>query len=226
MFLTMMAVHGALSLVRRAYNRPKRIDFVFAFAILRRVKDLERAADLLHQTEAKLRGIVSEAASRGDYTSVLRITAWASAISGMVNGSVKERRESRLPTANERPSTRQIPRQDYPRFFRQGDQLIRIAWSKREKKEYRHKTPYGTLKSLVAAIAEQGADGRVFSTDQLFPIRVADGAEAPSYQVYVGISFLRRLGLIDQHGRQGYSISRADNFKDAIEVAWKSLPRE
>jgi hypothetical protein len=73
-------------------------------------------------------------------------------------------------------------------------------------------------------MSELGRDGRVFSTDDFMPLHDADGAEVPSYQTYVGIAFLKHTSLIDQHGRQGYSIPKLAEFKDAVESLWQKLP--
>lgn len=73
-------------------------------------------------------------------------------------------------------------------------------------------------------MAEKGAEGRVFSTDELFPIQDGTDGAAPNYQAYVGISLLKQMGLIDQHGRQGYSITRPARLVDALEIVWKKLP--
>jgi hypothetical protein len=129
--------------------------------------------------------------------------------------------------ATRRATPRTEGRKEYPRFFRHGDQLIRVAWSKREKKEYQHKAPHSALKALAATLAEAGKEGRVFSTDQVLPIRdPADGSEVPNYQSYVCIAWLKQTGLIDQHGRQGYSVPRLAEFKDAVESIWRTLPKQ
>ena len=112
----------------------------------------------------------------------------------------------------------------YPRFFRQGDRLVRVAWSKREKKEYEHKAPITVLKALTVAMTDTGADGRVFSTDELLPIRDHDGAEVPAYQAYAGLALLKQVGLIEQHGRQGYSIPRLRELNGAVEALLRNLP--
>jgi hypothetical protein len=192
---------------------------------------LKQAAGLLQETEAKLRGLLSAAAASGDYATVVRVAAWARTLSELVNGTSVERRGAATVrgTAPQRKGGAGITaskhaREAYPRFFRQGDQVIRIAWSKREKKEYRHKAPHGALRALAKAMAEKGAEGRVISTDQFLPIRDVGGVEVPNYQAYVGISLLKQTGLIDQHGRQGYSIPRIAEFKDAVESVLKKLP--
>lgn len=202
------------------------IHFVMAIA--------EQALEVLRETEEKLRALLSQAAKSGDYPSVVRVAAWAQTVSGLARSKVVETpaseaiRKTRNTPASSSIRTRSrasSPHQNgYPRFFRQGDELIRIAWSKKEKKEYRHKTPYAALKALADTIAIKGVDGRVFATDEFLPILLNDGVEVPNYQAYVGISFLKQTGLIDQHGRQGYSIPRAAELKDAVEAFWKKLP--
>lgn len=196
---------------------------------------VERATAALQQAEAILRGLVSEAAASGDYTSVVQIAAWARTVADLVKDapgqpatapSIPPAPRSRAKDASGPRRTARPAADEYPKFFRKGDQLVRIAWSKKEKKEYQHKTPYSVLKALTATMSKIGADGRVFSTDQFLPIRDADGSEVPSYQAYVGIALMKQMALIDQHGRQGYSIPRLAEFKDAVESVWRKLPTQ
>lgn len=195
-----------------------------------------RAAAILRDAETNLRQLAAEAASAGDYAAIIKVAAWAKAVSDLVKSSAAEA-NAKLPAVQRdavaakpqsapRRSTAKAPDR-YPRFYRQGDQLIRVAWSKREKKEYQHKAPHSALTALAAALAEAGKEGRVFSTDQVLPIRgTADGNEIPNYQSYVCIAWLKQTGLIDQHGRQGYSVPRLAEFKDAVESIWRTLPRQ
>ncbi len=196
---------------------------------------MEHATEILRQAEASLRDVVSHAAAAGDYAGVVQIASWASAVRDLFVGErVDEGKRRRSPRADKgiashaatppRKGQRRQSRGDYPRFFRQRDQLVRVAWSKRDKKEYQHKAPYSTIQSLVAAMCKAGRDGRVFSTDQILPMQDAEGSDVPSYQVYVGIALMKHAGLIDQHGRQGYSIPQLTEFSDAVESVWRSLP--
>jgi hypothetical protein len=196
----------------------------------------EEAASLLRDTEKKLRDMVSTAATSGDYASVLQIASWAQAVTALVNGrapkavpaggtNLQEKNAKGAKTSSIQTRASRRPGTEYPQFFRHNDQLIRLAWSKGERKEYIHKAPYLVLKALAKAMAEQGAEGRVFSTDKLLPLQEKPGGEAvPNYQAYVGIALLKQSGLIDQHGRQGYSIPRLADFKDAVETVWRNLP--
>lgn len=198
---------------------------------------VNRATELLRKTEEKLRSLVSEATNVGDYASVLTIAAWARTVNQLTKSALRREPTAVTPTQSSQKltgTTRAVTRnhssrhsQNYPRFFRQGNQLVRIGWSKREKKEYRHKAPHSILKLLANAMAEKGKDGRVFSTEELLPLQEsAEAGQVPNYQAYAGISFLKQIGLIDQHGRQGYSIPRMSEFKNAVEGIWEKLPEE
>lgn len=199
---------------------------------------LDRASELLRRTEAELRKIVSDAATAGDYASVVQVAAWARSLNEMLDrfsprkGKTGEDHASpdagsrrREPRASRNNRTRSPTNHGgYPRFFRQGDRLVRVAWSKREKREYEHKAPLAVLKALTVAMASKGADGRVFSTDDLLPIHDDDGAEVPAYQAYAGLALFKQVGLIEQHGRQGYSIPRLPELSGAVEAVLRSLP--
>ncbi len=194
---------------------------------------LDKASHVLQETEAKLRGLVSDAATSGDYASVVQIASWARTLSELLDRKSPVRISSAalVPTShrNGGKGQKQISlsmrgQRSYPLFFRHGDHVVRIAWSKHEKKEYRHKAAYTILKVLAKSMAEKGTDGRVFATEQFLPVRDAQNSEVPNYQAYVGISLFKQTGLIDQHGRQGYSIPRLADFKDAVEAVWKKLP--
>src|SRR5262249_51387166 len=150
--------------------------------MIRGMAILEDAADLLRGTEEKLRDMVSAAATSGDYASVLKIASWAQAITNLVggrgaklgpavggslpNGNGKNAKEVTFPTrVTRRPGT------ESPQFFRHDDQLVRLAWSRGQHKEYIHKAPYSVLKALTEAMAKEGVDGRVFSTDNFLPLQ-------------------------------------------------------
>jgi hypothetical protein len=198
-----------------------------------------RAADVLRHAESTLRELVSKAATGGDYACVVKIAAWAQAVGDIVKQASSEDSPASVP----RPVAAAAPRAPakvngshrkspsaatdaYPKFFRQGEQLLRIAWSKKEKKEYQHKATHSALAALADAMVKLGKDGRIFSTDDFLPINDSDGTEIPAYQAYVGIALLKQTALIDQHGRQGYSIPRPAEFKSDIEAVWMKLPEQ
>lgn len=182
---------------------------------------MTKAVKVLAKCEADLRTLVASAADSGDYDAVLRITAWAKQIAVMSGDRPVSAPEKR--SVAEGKATRPI----YPRFVRRGDQLVKIGWSKREKSEYEHKAPRKAALVLAKAAAEAGKDGRIFQINALLPLSdPKDGTEIPDYQVYLVIAWWRSAGLLDQHGRQGYSIPNTSQLHQAVESAWTKLLEE
>lgn len=185
---------------------------------------LPKAIKVLTKCEADLRELVAAAADSGDYDAVLRITSWAKQIalmSGAAPAVISEVRPNA--TSAKKAAAKPV----YPRFLRRGSQLVKIGWSKREKSEYEHKAPREAALVLARAAADIGKDGRIFQVNALSPlIDPKDGSEVPDYQVYLVIAWWRGAGLLDQHGRQGYSIPNAKQLQQAVESAWMKLPEE
>jgi hypothetical protein len=186
---------------------------------------LTRAIKILAKCEADLRALVASAANSGDYDAILRITSWAKQIAVM-SGTAQSDAPGKRP-AFEGAKKTVAARPTYPRFVRRGDQLVKIGWSKREKSEYEHKAPRQTALALARAAAESGKDGRIFQINALLPLRdPTDGNDIPDYQVYLVIAWWRSAGILDQHGRQGYSIPDASQIYQAVESAWTKLLEE
>lgn len=201
------------------------------------MKHIMLAAETLQKAETVLRDIVAKAAAGGDYTSVVQIASWARVLNDLLektpaardygadfafaNGGVNVVAHVKNGRAT---SKKKQAADDYPRFFRKGDELVRVAWSRRARSEYQHKTSEAVLKSVTDTLSRVGRKGRIFSTDEVLPLRDPQGAEVPAYQAYVCIALLKMTGLIEQHGRQGYSISTADEFTDAVNAIWRKLP--
>ena len=187
----------------------------------------EKALALLGECEKGLRSLMSEAAAAGDYEAVLRLTILAKELAAMMSpGSTPAKAVMESPATYVHKSThKQKIKLAYPKFFRRGQELVKIGWSKREKKEYQHKAPYHALGALASSLSKIGVDGRIFSTEKFLPLSYkTDNNPFPDYQVYVCLALLKHVGLVDQHGRQGYSIPKIAEFTTAVEAAWQQLP--
>jgi hypothetical protein len=113
---------------------------------------------------------------------------------------------------------------DYPKFLREGESLVKIGWSKKEKATYEHKAPRRVLTALVGALEKTGRGGKRFSFEDLLPIADPDGGgEVPSYQAYLALAWMRTEALLTQHGRQGYSIPDGIDLSELINTRWEEL---
>jgi hypothetical protein len=114
----------------------------------------------------------------------------------------------------------------YPKFFREGDMLVKVGWSRTEKTEYEHKCPVRILWSLVRLLEKSHAGGKRFTMNELLPlVDSVDGTEVPMYQAYLCLAWLRSAGIVVQHGRQGYSLAGQGDLVTAAESQWSQLPR-
>ncbi|WP_428938331.1 hypothetical protein [Fontivita pretiosa] len=199
------------------------------------------AVRLLEDCEQGLRRVLAEAGGQGDYASVLRIAAWARAVAALA----AEARSAPPPSANPAAalddhgssghsasvlSAGAGPRRKpapggYPRFFRRGDELVKVGWSKKHRQEYTHRAPRSAVDAVVAAVRELGAKGGLFSGDALLPLKdPSSGAGIPGYQAYVALAWLKHLGIVEQRGRRsGYTLVRDKQIESTITTAWPEL---
>ena len=206
--------------------------------------ELQRAIHALKECEGNLRELLSQAAAAGDYESVIRLTDWARNVAAMHTNSVPSFRQStpnttavgnepstpgRAPAARTRRKSRTRRVRDgvrakYPKFARYKDELVKIGWSKKYRTEYQHKAPRQVVDNLLSQIVHIGASNDLFTTEDIFPLRASDGSLVPSYQAYLVLAWLRSIGLLSQHGRQGYSLT-VTTPKPAIDNEWANLPK-
>lgn len=190
---------------------------------------LTKARQALAKCEADLRELLSQAAATGDYDAVVQISVWAKEVANLLGDGPKGARLPAAPAqATAAPPAKPKGKgkaKDYPQFQRRGANLVKIGWSKRERAEYEHKAPWAAAKPIAKALGKLGAQGRVFQVPELLPLTDPDQQiEVPDYQVYLMFAWLRTIKLIDQHGRQGYSIPKPASLDTDMDTAWKALP--
>lgn len=77
--------------------------------------------------------------------------------------------------------------------------------------------------NVTAAVERAGSENKVFSAESVFSFIENAGESAPSYQIYVALAWLRDEELIQQHGRQGYSITTEQLRTQAL-ARWEQVP--
>lgn len=210
------------------------------------VNTLQQGVEILRKAEQALRSLLSQAAERAEYDNLLVLTDWARILQGLAqeppitapsNGNGAARDDQRVkklvrlaqpkmtPAAGPKKAKSRREKNNYPKFLRDGEHLVKIGWSKREKKPYEHKSPKRVLTLLTDALVASGRNGRRFAMEDVLPLRDPEGGgDIPSYQVYLTLAWLRAEDLITQHGRQGYSLRPDINLHTASEEHWKRLP--
>jgi len=113
----------------------------------------------------------------------------------------------------------------YPRFKREDNTLVKIGWSKSDRSTYEHRSPRDVLDRLVAAAKAVQVPDQRFTTEDLMPLHDEQGNELPSYQAYLCLAWIVSVGILEKHGRQGYTVAAAGDLDAAVESAWQQLPR-
>ena len=108
---------------------------------------------------------------------------------------------------------------EYPKFLRDGDRLIKLGWSKKDRREYEHKAPVDVCRAVCFRLAE-AAEGHVFRMEDFFPITNADGQEIPTYQSYLVLAWLRSMSLIERTAKDGYRWLTNSFDEAAFTEAW------
>lgn len=195
---------------------------------------LQRACTAIEKTESEFRELIAEAAKAGEYGDVETLTNWVlrlreiSSSNDSKNSKTNSvdsppKRKRRSPTTRGKRGKLAA----YPKFANDGDNLIKIAWSKAKKNEYRHKSPKEVLSILSKALQEKTNSESVVSMDKVLPLHSPDGSEIPDYQAYLCLAWLKSIGAITQHGREGYSRGEGVNSIDEVSnSAWSKLPRD
>jgi len=208
---------------------------------------IEQAIELIRGCEERLRTLVGEAAAVGYYESVMRLTSWAKSVAALAaipQGSSQaaiatpsnlgarsgDEDRRRLPMASRRQKAserRSSAKRGYPRFFRRGNELVKAGWSKRAREEYQHKVPGRVLPVVAEAISRAGSNGTLIGTDQFLPLTDPETKlELPEYQVYVVLGWLRSVGLVTKHGRQGYAVAQPIELVTAVRSRWETFRRD
>ena len=197
----------------------------------------KEALGKLEKCEVDLRRLLGEAAADGDYSTVLRITDLAKAVAALSSegrGAPSIAMEPpdappptrRPPPSNNASQTKLRPLvETYPRFFRRGDELVKVGWSKTDRKEYNHRAGRRAIDATAAAVRQIGAKGRMFTGDKLLPLKdPTDGSRLADYQAYVALAWFKHLGIVEQHGRKaGYALAADKPIDSTITTAWPEL---
>lgn len=210
---------------------------------------LTKAVEVCHSAEKAMRELMQGAIVAGEYRDLPTLARIAEQMSQMAAKlalnpeatGVSPVHSATVPATSPRESGRASDRlvkqsgqpkptgrsakAEYPKFRRDCDKLVKIGWSKSTKSPYEHRAPIRVAKALLKAIVAVQGKTRVFTVDALLPIAdPLDGTEIPGYQVYLSLAWLRKEGIVRQHGREGYSLLVKSELEKLVEDRWNVLP--
>lgn len=212
----------------------------------------DRAVAVVHAAEQQLRGdlrpIILAAVSADAYGDVAAIARIAAALSTLIKQVTSDSygpepeppSPKELFAANRQASPWPVPEEpasgvprlrgrhgasgEYPRFLRDGDRLVKVAWSKKERRPYEHRAPKAVVQKLLDAIKKNKGEGKQFEAAGVLPLMTPAGEEYPSYQSYLALSWLRHLGVVTRVGREGYVLRPGAATVEKVNRFWELLP--
>jgi len=203
---------------------------------------------ILERAEADLRQLIQQALVDGRYGEVVKLARLADGISRLVAenraGEVdvepvgsqatfasSQAKQLSSPASETAPHSalasvqRRARSRTFPRFEREADKLVKIAWSKKDRAEYEHKAPRWVIDVLLDAIRARKGEGARFEAPDIFPLKDPQtGREIPSYQSYLALAWLRHEGVVVKYGRDGYSLKPTAATKEHLAELWEALP--
>jgi hypothetical protein len=195
-----------------------------------------RAQEIVEGAEKALAVLAAEAASERDYPRASMLLGLAQRVAGTLRPGSSSKQDVAPPSSagatqaaiSASPTLKKLTTSskttEYPRFKREDDTLIKVGWSKSDRSTYEHRSPRAILDRLVTRIVEVGSSGERFTTEEILPLIDDRNAELPSYQAYLCLAWLVVAGLLERHGRQGYTVAVAGDFQHAVETHWEQLP--
>jgi hypothetical protein len=207
--------------------------------------ELQEAADILARAERDLRALIERALAEQRYRDVVAIASiadkQAELLSTVEKGGAGEvptvssdplqkagrfvtrKTRNRAALAKEEPREASVRSADYPRFEREGDRLVKVGWSKKDRRTYEHRAARKAILAFVRGVNEKAADDKIFTMEELLPL-TSNGEEVPTYQAYLALAWLRDLGVIERKGKSGYVLQHGPCSQEAMTNYWKQLP--
>jgi hypothetical protein len=186
---------------------------------------------LLTDIEIKLQELIVETAKSGEYDISRMSSDIAKQIHQMkvafpADQPAPAASSSLSPAVPQPPDKRTLVshrKNRYPQYEIRNDTLIRIGWSKKERKEYIHKVTRALFDRTVDAMDFLCRSPKTsIPADKIMDRVVQLGSDpVPSYQIYLVIGCLREFKCVKQCGREGYTAT--PNLKQSANNLWLKI---
>jgi hypothetical protein len=202
---------------------------------------IQRAYRVVGEAEGQIQRLIGKAAEEADYDVLARLAELARGLREMrpedipipvvpatasASAERTKRQSSEVGTQRKVHPEKTRVRAKYPRFSRDGENLVKVGWSKANQSEYQHRAPWAVLANLVSRLeARPRMKNSLFTMDEILPLEIGEGTVAPDYQPYLCLAWLRSTGVVTKRGREGYRVL-ADLSMSTVNTLWEGLLQE
>lgn len=195
---------------------------------------VQAARKVLRDAEASLRELIEKALAEQQYGEIGAVAHLADGLTKLIRSNSIAADPAPLSTRNTQTSPRKESRgqrkaksastkEKYPFFKCDGNRLVKVGWSKKNKKEYEHRVPRDVVIAFVRHLGDNVEEGKVFDVEGLLPVADPSGEEVPPYQIYVTLAWLRRVAIIEKKGRDGYVMRDKSIVTGGLDDLWNGL---
>lgn len=198
----------------------------------------QEARRIIAEAETGLRQLIEQAMREQRYGDVAEVALLADALARVAvtkqrpagsepNRFSADSRADLAPRAR-RVSAKATARRKaaFPRFERDGETLIKIGWSKKNRTAYQHRAPKETVLAFLRHLTTSAKPDKPFAVEDLMPVPdFGNGGEVPAYRVYLALAWLRHVDAIQKTGRNGYVLNPSAATPAAIQGYWSALPQ-
>jgi hypothetical protein len=142
---------------------------------------------------------------------------------GIKSSRSVEEKEGPVSRKEQKKVSRRSKPEGLPRIEIRKGSLLRIGWSRKQKREYEHKVPrvsFDTIVNTMSALAREGS-GPFTAEAIIEKISATTEDSMPAYQVYVVLAALREWNIISQVGREGYNIP--PDISERANQVWREM---
>lgn len=190
---------------------------------------IQRAKQILAESEMSLRRLIEEALRAQQYSIVAELAVLAEGVAKLLTGhNLAPRPQSNSVSAIETrklAKTATLRKRQFPYFEKEADRLIKVGWSKKNKAEYEHRATKETVVTVVRHLLACVADGKTFQADDVLPVPdIPNNGEIPSYQFYLTLAWLRSMDVLAKQSSDGYILRHSNLDEVNLEQLWAHLP--
>lgn len=198
---------------------------------------LNKAQALLEDTERQLRDLIAGATSNSRYDDLPTLAQIAGVIAKLresanqplaknvieASRSAKSQIEgaSKVEAVDVRKSLTVKTSAVFPRFEIDGNRLVKLGWSSRDKRVYEHRVEKEVVNAICDQLIQKAGARKPFKMETFFPMHLADDSEIPSYKAYLVLKWLQHFNIIERKGKDGYIFLDKNFATDVVDDLWK-----
>ena len=204
---------------------------------------IQKGRSVIEKAEREIHQILEQAVHAREYESVPRLASFAERLQALRGGDAEpshlrlaqddlgalagaSTRETTQPAGSAPlPGHAASGAEAFPIFRVEGDDLVKVGWSKSKSTTYEHRAPKRVVMGVLQrALSLTSSPARPFTAEALSDVGTHDDAlKIAGYQLYLCLAWMRRTGIIRRHGRKGYSVTDPDSALAEVKRAWEDI---